>query len=265
MLKQYNHIIWGMILLIFILPLVNAGQPIDFETGLEITPAQQITYQQNENITIDFFVYNKTNGVPTTNTTISCIYYLANNHGVVGYLGEVSYLPHGYWDILIARGNFSRVGEYNYGIKCNSSTQGGAYIGMYEITPTGETLSASQGKLSSSILISIMLLMFFFALVGLKLMDYEKTFPIAIFFIVLSMIVAIFGLYLGVIYSQDYLGSATSQPQAKLFIGVLYGFTALVFIGLLWFIISVVKALELKKSEKEQGDNWNSKTNSYEY
>ena len=110
---------------------------IYFDKGLVIVDSPQIYLQQNQQFKINFFVYNITDGVVIDNSTTNCTFYLADNKGNVKYFTNVSYLSDGYWGLNIIGGNFSEVGEYNYGIKCEGLGLGGISIGSWMITPTG--------------------------------------------------------------------------------------------------------------------------------
>jgi len=134
----------------------------------------------------------------------------------------------------------------------------------FEVTPSGMTQSTSQGIMSIVIMISIIFVTFFFGILSFKLMDYPKIYPIAMFFLVLSIIIAMFGMYLGFTYSRDYLYSASSDPYGKLFIGVLISLTGIAFIVMLGLIIAGVKEISEAGQRKKYGDNYNAKTKQYE-
>lgn len=137
-----KHFLSLIFLFLLVTPLVSSAT-IQFLTGYEISPSLQVTYEQDKDILIDFFVYNKSNGNLVTNVTTKCSYYLADNQGTVLTNLNVPYLSLGYWSINIDGSNFTRLGKYNYGIKCNDTIQGGAYTGEYKITPDGLDLSSA--------------------------------------------------------------------------------------------------------------------------
>ena len=134
----------------------------------------------------------------------------------------------------------------------------------FEVTPSGQTQSTSQGIISVVIMISIIFLTFFFGILSFKLMDYPKLYPVAMFFLVLSIIIAVFGMYLGFTYSRDYLYSASSAPYGKLFVGVLISLTGIALIVMLGMIVAGVKELSDIAQRKKYGDSYNTKTKSYE-
>jgi hypothetical protein len=134
----------------------------------------------------------------------------------------------------------------------------------FEVTPSGMIQSTSQGIMSIVIIISIIFVTFFFGALSFKLMDYDKLYPIAIFFLVLSIIIAVFGMYLGFTYSRDYLYAASTAPYGKLFVGVLISLSGVAFIMLLFLIISGVKEISEAGKRRQYGENYNTRTKSYE-
>jgi len=166
--------------------------------------------------------------------------------------------------------------EYNYSF-CNTSFVGKYIVNGFgdvdgtntifnydfEITPSGVSLTVAQGGISIGILISIVVLMFFFGFLSFKFLENDKTFPIGLFFLVLSIIIAVYGLYLGVTYSTDYLYSNTSDVQSKVFIGVLFGLIGITFLGLLFLVLATLAEFKERKSLINYGGDYNSKTKMY--
>jgi hypothetical protein len=136
----------------------------------------------------------------------------------------------------------------------------------FEVTPTGTNTTQAQGWIAVGLLLSIILISFFFSFLSFKLSDYNNLYPVALFFLLLSIITIVFGLYLGVIYSQDYLyTSHTIEPHSQLFVGVLYGLTGIMFICLLFFVLKALAEIRERKSMQKYGAGYNIKTKTYEY
>jgi len=161
--------------------------------------------------------------------------------------------------------NFSVTGTYKVQSFCYDGTYSYSNTEYIEITPSGIIATTAQSGLSIGLLIGIIFIMFFFGILAFKLMDYEKIYPIAIFFLLISIIIAVYGLYLGVVFSRDYLFASTAAPQSRLFIGILYGLVGVMFLGLLGLIIAAVKEIKERKSIQRYGDGYNTKTKRYEY
>jgi len=125
---------------LFLFSFTSAVPPVtqiqEFSEGFVIEPSPTIYIEQNQDYTINFFLYNISNGVVIDNKSVSCEFYLADNQGTLIHSSNVDYTT--YWNKNIAGGNFSELGHYPYGIHCNSSSLGGSYIEYFEVTPSGQ-------------------------------------------------------------------------------------------------------------------------------
>ena len=129
---------------LFLIGNVSAAPPVttvsQFTEGYVIEDSPQQILTQNQSYTVNFFVYNLSNGLLINNTSTECIYYLADNKGVIIFYGQVPYSTagrYGHWELPLQGSNFSYSGEYSYGIKCNSTNYGGTFVGTYNVTPRG--------------------------------------------------------------------------------------------------------------------------------
>ena len=109
---------------------------IVFDNGYEIVVSPEGYLKQYEDYKLNFFLYNKSNGIYIDNSTINCSFYMANSTGDVLVYKNATY-SNGYWNINILGGNFSYLEIYPYGIKCASISYGGALVGYFEVTGTG--------------------------------------------------------------------------------------------------------------------------------
>lgn len=158
------------ILILIILPLISSAPPfiqeqtnIDFDDGYILTTSQIYYIQVDKPYQFNFFVYNKSDGTLQDNSSINCTFYLANSSGDVLIFSDVPYFADGHWGIDILAGNFSYIGVYAYGLKCEDGF-GGAMTGIWETTYTGKELETSTAILYLSlfvILIGFMLILFF--------------------------------------------------------------------------------------------------------
>ncbi len=156
-------------------------------------------------------------------------------------------------------------GEYEWRVFCCDGTKCAAGYGSFEITPTGKELTSGQGFASIGLIISIILLSGLFAFFGFKFAETEKLFPIALFFMLISLILGVYTIHLGYIYTRDILYSiATEGSQFKVYIGIIWGLLAMSFIALLFFILETLKEFKVRKSIFKYGEGWNPKTKSYE-
>ena len=136
---------WFLFLFSFVIlvGLVSAIPPVttvqQINAGYIIYDSPQTLFSLGQSYQYNFFISNISNGALKLNDTVSCTFYLANSTGKVIFQGNVPYKPEGYWGLDIDGGNFSKVGFYNYGTRCNSSSLAGVTVGLWEITQSGET------------------------------------------------------------------------------------------------------------------------------
>jgi hypothetical protein len=153
-----------LILLIYI-PFVSSAPPVttvqQIVNGYTIIDSPQTIFKQGQNYQYNFFVVNISNGALKLSDITSCIFYLANSSGEVIFYNSVPYKPEGYWGIDILGGNFSNIGFYNFGARCNSSTLAGATSGLWEVTATGMILSSVQVSVYILFLLLCLVLTFF--------------------------------------------------------------------------------------------------------
>ena len=110
---------------------------INPDDGYYIISQLQDVYKKDENITINFFVYNESNGDLIDNSSTNCLVFLSDDKGELIVHGDAIYTAEGYWNFVIEAGNFSEIGKYNLGISCTSPIQGGAFVKYFEVTSTG--------------------------------------------------------------------------------------------------------------------------------
>ena len=166
MAKKSLLVLFLFLLVVF--PLVSAVPPtntiITFDNGYIIGISPEGFIKQNQNYQLNFFVYNKSNGIQIVNTTVSCQFYLANSTGNVLVYQNVTYFAQGYWGINILGSNFSYPEVFPYGIKCGDGIYGGTTISYFEVTGTGYELTPAR---ATTYIIIFFILMFLFVVVML--------------------------------------------------------------------------------------------------
>jgi len=131
--------LFSFFIVITLFNVVSAGDTFFIvpDSGFYIVAQVQDTFKINTNLTINFFVYNETNGGLIDNSSTNCSVYLADDKGELLVNGDASYTGEEYWNFLILSGNFSRIGSYNLGISCVNGNQGGAFVKYFETTAIG--------------------------------------------------------------------------------------------------------------------------------
>jgi len=164
--QSWRGFSWGVMILlgvVFALSFVSAAPPAttvqQLTTGYNIVDTPQLVLEQDHDFQYNFFLYNITNGIILTNSSANCTFYLADLYGEVIFNSNVPYLPDGHWGIVIEGGNFTRVGEYAYGTKCQG-VFGGTTTGLWSITNDGLKLLSEQITLYMVGLTFLVLLIF---------------------------------------------------------------------------------------------------------
>jgi len=157
--------------------------------------------------------------------------------------------------------SLSERGEYQAVIMCADLDSYGYTSFSFISTSIPAT---SQGNVAVGILISLVGLAFLFIFVGFKFTDSDHLFPIALFFILISLILGVYILQLGYLYSRDILvSSMTTTLQFKVYLGIMYGLIGIVFISLLFLIVKTLKEFKFRRSVKDHGVGWDPKLGVY--
>lgn len=150
--KKLFFLIFG-ILFLFSLVSVSAVPPFQTgasDTGYQIKFPQIQTLTQNTNFTLNFHIFNISNGVPIDNSSTVCVLHFYGIQGNQEFEVNVSHsnsiTVNNEWEILMLAGNISETGEYSYVIQCNSLTDnlGGFNAVGLLVTPTGEPIDGVQ-------------------------------------------------------------------------------------------------------------------------
>ena len=159
--------------------------------------------------------------------------------------------------------NTTTLGTYIINGFCSNNTEDVVWAYDFKVTPSGIEATVPKGVLSIGILLSVFVLMFFFGWLSFKFMESDKTFPIGLFFLLIALIFSVYGLYLGYIYSEDYLYSNVSDVQSKIFIGVMFGLIGITFLGLLLLLIKAIREIKERKSLQKYGEGYDTQTGTY--
>jgi len=157
---------------LFLISFTSAVSPFietDFTEGYTIIHNLQHTIKLGQDYQINFFVYNTTNGYLIDNSSITCQSYVANSSGGVVVSENATYNTDGHWGHYILGGNFSSIGTYGHGIKCQNGNEGGALSDAFTVTYTGFEITTAQAILSIGFL-TLLSLIFISCFVGIGLL-----------------------------------------------------------------------------------------------
>ena len=238
----------------------------DSTNGLIIEYIKDDNIKVNETFEYHFHVYNISNGVLLNSDTISCTGHMYDAKG----MNQISMFAESFGEedsfyFNVSAGNFTNLGLFSYQVHCNDSVKGGFVSDSISVTPTGEEATETEAIVGVGLILGMILLAFLFAFFGFKFAESEIMFPIAIFFMVLSLIMGVYITQLGYLYTRDLLSALSIDAlQFNVFLGITWGLIGIAFISMIFFMLKALKEIKVKKSKKEHGEGWNEKKQQYE-
>jgi len=153
-----------------------------------------------------------------------------------------------YYNYALNENQTATLGEYSTNIFCSGVGNGFSTF-TFEINPTGHEITQSQGFSSLGLILGVILIAVMFSYFGFKFSESEKLFPVALFFMVISLIISVYAMQLGYIYSRDILWTlGIDGMQFKMLYGLMWGFIAITFLCLMWMIFKTLGELKERKS-----------------
>lgn len=140
------------LIVITLLPLASSASPFisASDNGCQITPIVRDTLSVNQAFDFNFHVFNFSNGVPLSNTTLSCYFHLYNQTGDHSYSTTLKNDPYSEhqvineWAARLSETNFSSSGYYAYLVQCNGTQMGCEDKGAFKVIDNVVTDTASS-------------------------------------------------------------------------------------------------------------------------
>lgn len=219
------------------------------------------TFEQNKEFDLKFFCFNETNSLCPSGSTCNMTLFYPNNTILVNNQ-QLTFNP-SYFNYTLNSTQTTATGIGIGSTYCYGTTVGFSTFN-YEVTPTGEVMTSTQGFTSMGLILSVMFISFLFMFTGFKFSESSKLYPIALFFILVSLVLAVYTIQLGYIYSKDILFPlATENAQFKIWIGVIYGLIGMSFIALLFLILKTLREFRERKSLINYGQGFDTRTKMY--
>jgi len=135
----------------------------------------------------------------------------------------------------------------------------------FTITPNGKDFDSGQVLGGIGIIVVILATAFIFVILGFKLGENEKTMPIGFFFIVMAVILVIYSLHLGWIFSVDILQhEVLSSGVSTIFVVILWSCAGISIIFIALMLIAFIRELGKMNDKKKFGEDFNPLTGTYE-
>lgn len=198
-----------------ILTTIVQAAPTKFQTtpdnGCEISPVFRESLKVGQSFDFNFHVFNKTNGMPISGSTISCYFHLYNQTGDHSYFTILTNDPiseHNVineWAARLSGTNFTSVGTYAYLVQCNGTAiyGGCADKGGFSVTDSGYVITSANTTTFQTSIIIFLVMAIFFLIIGLNIQN-------TAFKIILMGIGGIL-LFMAVLYNAVFIGQTFSE------------------------------------------------------
>ncbi len=162
--------------------------------------------------------------------------------------------------------NFSDLEQLSYKVFCLESGQNDTAIGNILITPTGRTFDEGQGTTALGIMFGALAVSFLFLIIGFNLEKNPSTIALGFFFVIFSIILAVYSLHLGYVYSNDILQYESLVPvSSTIYSVILFSLGGLAVISSSLMLISFIVELGKMNKSKKFGAGFNPITNTYDF
>ncbi len=152
-MKKEGLAIFIFMFLLINISLINAQPPLEqgannFAEGFEVEFTKLDIFKVNQTHLFNVHVFNISNGVQIRNLTTVCSFHLFNSsgHHLIDQF-NMTFNQFGLdWELEVAGGNFSYVGEFSYLVNCQDpiNSLGGLISIGFETTKNGTKLSIAQ-------------------------------------------------------------------------------------------------------------------------
>ncbi len=165
-----------------------------------------------------------------------------------------------------SRVNFSTLEPLSYKVFCTESGENDTAAGNIKITPTGRTFDEGQGTTAIGIMFGALAVSFLFLIIGFSLEKNPSTMALGFFFIIFSIILGIYSLHLGYVYSNDILQYESLVPVSSgIYTTILYSLGGITVISASLMLISFIVELGKINKTKKFGEGFNPITNTYDF
>lgn len=158
------------------------------------------------------------------------------------------------------------LGDYYYTVKGDKGGEVTTERLEFEITSTGKNFNTGQSLSSFGILFGSLVVSFLFLYLGFKISVNPKMVPISFIFIVISIILIIYSLFLGWTIGSDIIEhEAFTSTAETIFVAVLWLMVAVAIISFIFFFFAFIRELGNERKMKKFGEGFNPLTDSYDY
>ncbi len=159
----------------------------------------------------------------------------------------------------------NNIGDYAYVVKGDTGGSTTTERLTFKITPSGQNFNTGKVLGGLGIFAGVLSVAFVFLFIGSKLTQDDKTYPIGFFFAIMAVILVIYSLHLGWVFSVDVLQhEIISEGVSRIFVTVLWSSAGIAIIFFALMLISFIKELSKVIDKKKFGEDFNPITGTYE-
>lgn len=228
--------------------------------SINLVASQDFTFKLNEEI--NFTMPCTSEGLPCS-TLADCNATIRNrNNTYIIQNKQMTNLGDGDFIIPI---NFTTLDTKTYKVNCVQGGSNGTRTGEIFITPTGRIFTESQGIGALGILAGALTLSFIFLIIGFRLEANPSTMPIGFLFVILALVLGIYSLHLGYVYSNDILQYESLVPvTSAVYLSVLFSVVGIAILSSALMLIAFIKEISNTVKQKKFGVGFDPLTNTYE-
>lgn len=243
-----------ILLLILLIPLVSSAEP-DYEFIFERNVSGQnlsITCKDTimDTLCSDDFLCNVSVNYPDGTDLF--------NNSATSNIGRGRY--------IITLGNLTTNGFYSYYSECTNGSDSGVSDDLFfRVTESGQVYSEAQGLGGIGIIFSVMATAFFFMILGFKFSKNQKTLPLTLLFVVISIFLIFYSFVLGLNYSDNILeDEGLADLQSSIFIGTLWLVSGIGIISFILMTFAFVREFGKGRMMKNFGEGFDPITQTYQ-
>lgn len=159
----------------------------------------------------------------------------------------------------------SLLGTYNVEGVLNPNGNQEEFGYTFEVTNAGKNFSTGEALGAVGAMFAALFTSFMFSRIGFNLGENQRYIPVSFLFIILSIVLTTYGLFLGFSFGQDIVQYAALSSLAEtMFFIVMWTLVGIAILFMALMLIAFVNQLNEVVKKKKFGDDFNPVTNTYE-
>lgn len=181
-------------------------------------------------------------------------------------IGPISLNKNGEEFTYVLDSNYTdKLGTYNVNGVLDPSGGVEEFGYTFEVTNAGKNFSTGEALGAVGAMFAALFTSFMFSRIGFNLGENQRYIPVSFLFIILSIVLTTYGLFLGFSFGQDIVQYAALSSLAEtMFFIVMWTLVGIAILFMALMLIAFVNQLNEVVKKKKFGDDFNPVTNTYE-